>query len=69
MVNKIQYPNHSHGNDFPRLLFMNSVLRTVWEVIYQKQTSPHEIKNPSPIDKESVFIRISAQPRISVYLE
>jgi len=27
------------------------------------------IQNPSPIDKESVFIRISAQPRISTHLE
>ena len=46
--------------------------------MYQKQTSPHEIKNPGnsaqgiqgcPIDNETVFIRISAQPRISAHLE
>ena len=26
-------------------------------------------QHPSPIDKESVFIRISTQPRISAHLE
>ena len=28
-----------------------------------------EVENPSPIDQESVFIRISAQPLISAHLE
>ena len=41
MVNKIQYPNLSHGNDFPCLLFMNSVLRSL-----RSHVSKTNIKNP-----------------------